>query len=59
MVNPTENKMDIILAKMQTSKIEWTKNKVVIINNHSTLHFRPRISDSENNKRIIQRINIQ
>jgi hypothetical protein len=59
MVNPIENKMDIILAKMKTTTIYWKKNKVVIINNHSTLHFRPKISNSENNKRILQRINIQ
>jgi alpha-ketoglutarate-dependent taurine dioxygenase len=58
-VNQAENKMDIILAKMKTTEIQWKKNKVVIINNHSTLHFRPQISSSENNKRILQRINIK
>lgn len=59
MVNPAENRMDDILAKMTTTEIEWKKNKVVIINNHSALHFRPQISNSENNKRILQRINIK
>lgn len=58
MVNPSENMMEGILSKMLTTEIEWEKNKVVVINNHSTLHFRPQVSITEINKRILQRINI-
>ena len=50
--------MEGILSKMLTTEIEWEKNKVVVINNHSTLHFRPQVSITEINKRILQRINI-
>lgn len=57
-VNSAENKMESLLAKMKTSKIEWVKNKVIIIDNHQTLHYRPKVSDIESGKRILQRINI-
>lgn len=58
MANPTEDKMIKILAKMKRTDIHWFKNKVIVINNHNDLHFRPKIKLEENNKRIIQRINI-
>ncbi len=58
MANPNEDKMIEILAKMDRTEIKWTKNKVAVINNHSVLHFRPQTRDEENNKRVLQRINI-
>ncbi|WP_344825710.1 hypothetical protein [Rurimicrobium arvi] len=58
LVNPKEDKMIDILAKMDRREIQWYKNKVVVINNHTHLHFRPKIKIEENNKRILQRINI-
>ena len=58
MVNPNVDRMDEILAKMETIEIKWSKNKVAVINNHNVLHFRPRIKKEESNKRILQRINI-
>lgn len=58
MVNPNVNRMDEILAKMETTEIKWYKNKVAIINNHNVLHYRPQIRKEESNKRILQRINI-
>lgn len=57
-VNSINNKMETILKKMETKTIEWTNNKVVIINNWTTLHFRPKVTETENHKRILQRINI-
>lgn len=57
-VNASEDKMIDILTKMERSEIQWHKNKVVVINNHSDLHFRPKLKMEENNKRILQRINI-
>lgn len=58
MANPAVDKMISILAKMDRTEIQWYKNKVVVINNHRDLHFRPKIKMEENNKRILQRINI-
>lgn len=58
MANPMEDKMIDILAKMDKTEIQWYKNKVVVINNYTNLHFRPKIKVEENNKRILQRINI-
>lgn len=58
MANPNEDKMIGILAKMDRTEIQWNKNKVVVINNHTNLHFRPKIKTEENNKRILQRINL-
>ena len=58
MANPSQDKMIDILAKMDRTEIQWYKNKVVVINNHTDLHFRPKIKMEENNKRILQRINI-
>jgi hypothetical protein len=59
MVNSGENRMNGILAKMETSEIQWTRNKTLVVNNHKILHFRSNVSDAESNRRIIQRINIQ
>ena len=58
MVNSDENKMIKILSKMERKEIHWTKNKVAIINNHTVLHFRPKVALEENRNRILQRINI-
>jgi hypothetical protein len=58
MVNPSEDKLDTILVKMDTSQINWHKDKVAVINNYSVLHYRPKISEKEKNCRILQRINI-
>ncbi len=58
MANPNEDKMIDILSKMDKTEIQWFKNKVAVINNHTDLHFRPKIKMEENNKRILQRINI-
>lgn len=59
MANPNKDKMIEILSKMERTQIKWRKNKVAIINNHSDLHFRPQIKNEENNKRVLQRINIR
>jgi len=58
LVNTRENVMDAILNKMDHVKIEWTENKVVIVNNWQTLHYRPNLGTHEENYRILQRINI-
>jgi hypothetical protein len=58
MVNPNDDKMIDIIAKMHRREIQWYKNKVVVINNHTDLHFRPKIKMEESNKRVLQRINI-
>ena len=58
MANSKEDAMVDILAKMDRRYIQWHKNKVVVINNHTDLHFRPKIKIEEHNKRILQRINI-
>jgi alpha-ketoglutarate-dependent taurine dioxygenase len=58
MANPNKDKMIVILDRMERFEIKWSKNKVAVINNHSVLHFRPQIKKEENNRRILQRINI-
>ena len=59
LANSLENKMTKILDKMEKTQIVWYPNKVVIINNWNTLHFRPALLKAELGKRILQRINIQ
>ncbi|HSZ34654.1 MAG TPA: hypothetical protein VK772_15165 [Puia sp.] len=58
-VNNVPYKMSDLLEKMRKSQINWHSNKVLIINNWSTLHARPTLKPEENGKRILQRINIQ
>ncbi len=59
LVNSADNCMDGILKNMKQTKIIWSHNKVAVINNWACLHFRPELQEYENEKRILQRINIQ
>jgi hypothetical protein len=58
LVNSDSDLMETILKKMTTTSISWEKNKVAIIDNYAVLHYRPKVSEKEINKRILQRINI-
>ncbi len=58
MVSIEDNKMNDMLSRMKQIKINRYYNKVAIIRNHETLHYRPSINPEEHNKRVLQRINI-
>lgn len=58
LVNSDSDLMETILKKMVMTSISWERNKVVIIDNYAVLHYRPKVSEEEINKRILQRINI-
>ena len=59
LVSCRENLMRAILQKIEIKNINWTKNKVVIINNWTCLHYRPKVKEIEYGNRILQRINIK
>jgi hypothetical protein len=58
LVNSDKDLMSESLQKMNKTSVTWEKNKVVVIDNYAVLHYRPRVSEKEVNRRILQRINI-
>ena len=58
LANKQDDIMPSILSKMDQTEISWSLNKVLVINNHRLLHYRPGLLLHEKNNRILQRINI-
>lgn len=56
--SPIDNLISQILSKLETEIIHWNKNKTIVINNWTSFHSRPIVSDNEINNRILQRLNI-
>lgn len=53
-----ESYFESVIDELPKTEINWTINKVVIINNWTTLHTRPKIKEQEVKNRTIQRIMI-
>lgn len=51
-----ESYFESMIGELPKTEINWTINKVVIINNWTTLHTRPKVKEQEINNRTIQRI---
>jgi alpha-ketoglutarate-dependent taurine dioxygenase len=58
LISNTENLIQPIIEKSDKIKIEWSENKVLILNNWLNLHSRPSIDIDNYKERILQRLNI-
>jgi hypothetical protein len=55
-IKQNESYFESMIDELPKTEINWTINKVVIINNWTTLHTRPKIKEQEVSNRTIQRI---